>query len=67
MFSLSEVQQRAKAHGLADLDQLDKTGLIQAIQIKEGYHPCFGASWCVPCKYDDCLWKEDCRAIKFGA
>jgi len=65
MLTLNEIRQHARDIGLGDVDGLHQTDLIHAIQIKEGHQPCFGASWCSPCKHDDCIWKEGCRAVKF--
>ncbi|MDX8412300.1 MAG: hypothetical protein R8K46_10605 [Mariprofundaceae bacterium] len=61
---LSKVEQYARTVGLGGCHEMDKVDCIHAIQMRQGRDSCYGASWCVPCKHDNCLWREDCRAIK---
>ena len=61
MRSKVELEQHARSLNLGDVGHLDKTDIIHAIQIKEGFQPCFG-EWCDHCNQTRCCWKSDCLA-----
>ena len=60
MRSKAELEQHAKSLDLGDVGHLDEADIIHAIQIKEGYQPCFGFGWCNRCDEGECLWKDKC-------
>jgi len=41
---------------------MSKDKLIHAIQIKEGYQPCFRRE--IVCEEKNCLWMDDCISVK---
>ncbi len=41
--------------------KMDKTQVIRAIQISEGYQDCFATSHITSCGQTNCLWRKDCR------
>lgn len=62
MHSMEEIRARARALGVEGVDDMDKTTLIRAIQVKEGHTPCFGTDWCKPEWRERCAWKDECSA-----
>jgi len=59
---MPEVKQKAKALGITS-GKMNKLELIHAIQMSEGYRPCFGTSN-GQCVYTDCCFLEDCLKIR---
>jgi len=55
---MTEVKEKAKALGITP-GKMKKVEIIHAIQIAEGYRPCFGTSN-GQCIYTDCCFLEDC-------
>jgi len=43
-----------------DPEGMNKFELIKAIQIREGYKPCYGRFSISTCKYPNCCWRNDC-------
>lgn len=56
------IKQKAKTLGITS-GKMNKFELIHAIQIAEGYSPCFGTSN-GQCIYTDCCFLEDCLKIR---
>jgi len=61
--TIGEIREKAKRLGI-DLSTFDhsstyKKDLIQAIQQKEGYTPCFGSKNC-DYPHTRCCWRVDC-------
>lgn len=56
------IKQKAKALGITS-GKMNKLELIHAIQMAEGYSPCFGTSN-GQCIYTDCCFLEDCLKIR---
>ena len=46
---------------------LNKTGLIKAIQRAEGNFDCYGSATSGTCDQTGCLWREDCLGLKSRA
>jgi hypothetical protein len=59
--TLIEVQERAKRMGI-EIGNKGRAELIQNIQQREGYAPCFGYSN-GHCLHKDCCWRQDCLRI----
>jgi len=58
--TLQEIQDKASSMGINPVGK-SKVGLIQSIQTKEGYIPCFGRKLNSPyCQ--NCCWAVDCFA-----
>jgi len=58
-----EILARAWTAG-ANVEGLDKTGAIRAIQRAEGYEPCFGCGCSDTCGQPGCAFRADCQEIK---
>jgi hypothetical protein len=56
---MHEVINRAKQWDVPYRIGLSKEQLIRAIQVKEGYEPCFRQKKTV-CDEKECLWMADC-------
>ena len=56
--TLPEIRMKAQYLGI-DFGNLPQTELIPAIQVTEGYSPCFGTSG-GHCDYTDCCFIQDC-------
>jgi hypothetical protein len=56
--SMTEIRMKAQYLGI-DPGKMKKPELIHAIQIAEGYTPCFGTSG-GHCDYTDCCFIKDC-------
>jgi len=59
---MPEIKQKAKMLGMRP-GKMKKTELIRAIQLAEGYTPCFGTSN-GQCLHTDCCFMEDCLKIR---
>lgn len=59
---MPEIRTKAKALGLKT-GKIKKTELIHAIQMAEGFMPCFGKSN-GQCPYIDCCFMSDCIGTK---
>ena len=55
---MPEIRMKAKGLGITPGD-MKKTELIHAIQVAEGFRPCFGTAR-GQCPYIDCCFMEDC-------
>jgi len=55
---MPEIRMKAKGLGI-NPGEMKKTELIHAIQVAEGYRPCFGTAKGY-CPYTDCCFMEDC-------
>jgi len=60
--SMSEIKAKAKTLGIIP-GKMKKPELIHAIQIAEGYTPCFGRSN-GQCSNTDCCFMKDCLKIR---
>ena len=60
--TLPEIRMKAKALGLKP-GRMKKAELIHAIQLAEGYTPCFGTSD-GNCSQTDCCFLKDCLKDK---
>lgn len=58
---MPEVRKKAKDLGITP-GKMKKTELIHAIQIAEGFTPCFGKSG-GQCEYTDCCFMQDCFKV----
>lgn len=56
--NMKEIIEMAKNWAIPFKTGMSKDELIQEIQIKEGYRPCFRTV--VNCDEGNCLWKNDC-------
>ena len=56
--SLPEIRMKAQYLGI-DYGKMKKPELIHAIQVAEGYSPCFATSG-GHCDYSDCCFIQDC-------
>ncbi len=59
--SMPQIRMKAKSLGI-DSGKMKKHELIHAIQLTEGYSPCFGTSG-GHCDYTDCCFIQDCLKI----
>ena len=59
---VAEVKMKAKNLGIAP-GRMRKAELVHAIQLAEGYSPCFGRSN-GQCSYDDCCFMADCLKLQ---
>jgi len=57
-----EILARAWTAG-ANVEGLDKTGAIRAIQLAEGFEPCFGCGCSGTCGQPGCAFRADCEQI----
>lgn len=55
---MNEILTIAKNRGIPFKFGLSKEKLIHAIQINEGYDPCFRRK--AGCDEENCLWMDDC-------
>jgi len=62
MISTKEIRQRATKLGIQGVEQMDRTALIHAIQVREGHTPCYNTKWCKPEWREYCDWKDECNA-----
>jgi len=60
--SMSEIKAKAKSLGITP-GKMKKPELIHAIQIAEGYTPCFGRSN-GHCSNNDCCFMADCLKLR---
>ena len=58
---MPEIRKKAKALGIMP-GKMKKTELIHAIQIAEGFTPCFGKSG-GQCEYTVCCFMQDCFKV----
>lgn len=56
---LDEIKKIAKQHEIK-IGRLNKTELVQAIQLAEGNEACFASEKTATCGQDSCLWRSDC-------
>ncbi|MFB0524362.1 MAG: Rho termination factor N-terminal domain-containing protein [Phycisphaerae bacterium] len=61
---MPELRQKAKALCIKP-GKMKKAELIHAIQVAEGYIPCFGRSN-GQCLQTDCCFMEDCLKVRLG-
>ncbi len=54
-----EIRRIASKYGINHA-QMDKAGIIHAIQRSEGVEECFGSAGAEECDEESCLWREDC-------
>ena len=59
---MADIKRKAKALHIMP-GKMNKLELIRAIQIAEGYRPCFGTSN-GQCAHTDCCFIEDCLKIR---
>lgn len=59
--NINEIQERARAMGITELEGMTKGEIIRAIQIAEGSRDCYGNLWRFDCLEYDCCWRDDCR------
>ncbi len=59
---LNEVKQHALSKGVLPLGS--KIDIIRAIQVAEGYQPCFGTRRVAECPEETCLWRLDCLQLE---
>jgi hypothetical protein len=59
---MPEIRMKAKSLGLKT-GKIKKAELIHAIQMAEGFMPCFGKSG-GQCSYNDCCFMTDCFKTK---
>ncbi len=59
---MPEIRIKAKGLGISP-GKMKKTGLVHAIQVAEGYTPCFGRAN-GQCPYTDCCFMENCFKIR---
>jgi len=62
MISTKEIRRRAVKLGIQGVEQMDRTTLIRAIQVREGHTPCYNTDWCKLEWKENCAWKDDCNA-----
>ena len=55
------VQEKARGLGLSLDGRVKKENAIRAIQIAEGYKPCFNTQEVETCGQKCCCWREECR------
>jgi len=55
---LDDIKKRAKKYKI-DSSRKSKKEIIAAIQVAEGYFPCFGTAT-VYCDQFGCCWRDDC-------
>jgi hypothetical protein len=55
---MAQVKEIARQWDVSTRIGRTKKNIIQDIQVKEGFHPCFGTR--DVCEESDCLWMEDC-------
>ena len=55
---ISDIRNKAKALGIMP-ENMSKPELIRAIQMKEGYSPCYGNPG-GRCMYVECCFRQDC-------
>ncbi len=55
---MQEIREIAKKWGIAFKVGLSKQDLIRAIQVREGFTPCFRRE--TVCDEKGCLWMDDC-------
>lgn len=55
---MANVKEIAQKWGVSTRVGRTKKNVIQDIQVKEGFNPCFGTREI--CEETDCLWIEDC-------
>jgi hypothetical protein len=60
-----EILARAWTAG-ANVEGMDKTDAIRAIQTAEGYEPCFGRGLFAECGQAACAFRADCEQIPGG-
>jgi hypothetical protein len=62
--NMQEIRGLAKDFGIK-ISHLNKTKLIQAIQLEEGNFGCFSSATIGECDQFECTWRDDCfRAAK---
>ncbi|OHB55396.1 MAG: hypothetical protein A2173_05205 [Planctomycetes bacterium RBG_13_44_8b] len=59
---MPEIRMKAKNFGITQ-GNMSKLDFIRAVQVAEGYRPCFGTSN-GQCQYTDCCFLEDCLRIR---
>ena len=59
---IKEIREIAKTWGVDTRTHRSKLDIIRAIQVSEGYLPCFRTD--DNCD-NDCLWKDDCTNHKY--
>ncbi|MHC4489104.1 MAG: hypothetical protein ACYSW7_08010 [Planctomycetota bacterium] len=59
---MPEIRIKAKGLGISP-GKMKKTKLVHAIQVAEGYTPCFGRAN-GQCPYTDCCFMENCFKIR---
>lgn len=57
--NVQEIKERAKDFGIK-ISRMNKTNLIQAIQLSEGNFNCFASAENGECDQMDCIWRDDC-------
>ena len=62
MIPMKEIRRRAAGLGIRDVDKMDRTQRIRAIQVREGHTPCYNTPWCKPEWKEHCAWKDECGA-----
>jgi len=63
---LTDIRERGKDVGLAQISRFRKGDLIRAIQNTEGNYPCFGSPGRFDCPQLQCCWRSDCLTSSPG-
>ena len=61
--NIKKITAIAKGKGVKTAN-LNKTGLIKAVQRAEGNFDCFGTAVSGVCDQGSCFWREDCLKLK---
>ena len=65
MMTLEEIQRKAEVLGIEGATHMNKIDLVRAIQVKEGHSPCYNTNWCRPEWKEACIWRDECKAMKY--
>jgi hypothetical protein len=60
---MQDIREIARKQGIKS-GKLTKLALVQAIQESEQNTPCFGTTYVNTCGQEQCLWREDCLALR---
>jgi len=62
--NMKEIREKAKGVGVTVAVGWSKTQAVRAIQVNEGFDPCYGRGLWNVCGQPDCCFRTDCIKLK---